>query len=248
MTWEAQRVSFGANAAAYDSLRPEWPAETARWLTGSPEGALRVVDLGAGTGKLTRALVELGHQVTAVDPSAGMLEQLAGSLPQVTLIEAPAERIPLPDGEADVVTVAQAWHWFRQPEAALEIARVLRPGGLLALAWHERDKGVPWVWELNELAGLQNQKSDGGRVHAGDTQVELPPPYGSLEKTTFAYELRLTPDQLAALASSWSYVDTAPDREQVLARIRQLGKRVAAELGDLALPHQTHCYRARLLT
>src|SRR5690242_15545573 len=116
MTWDQQRVSFGGNAANYDSRRPDWPAETARWLTGTEPGSgredtkLDVVDLGAGTGKLTETLAGLGHTVTAVDPDPGMLAVLAQKLPQARAIESGAEQIPLPDGSADVVTVAQAWH------------------------------------------------------------------------------------------------------------------------------------------
>ncbi|GLY13782.1 class I SAM-dependent methyltransferase [Kineosporia rhizophila] len=248
MTWEQQRVSFDANATTYDSIRPGWPAPTVRWLTGTSDRHLDVIDLGAGTGKLTRTLVDLGHRVTAVEPSPGMYQVLLTAVPQAAALQAPAEQIPLPDHSADVVTVAQAWHWFQQPQAALEIARVLRPGGLLAVAWHERDTDVPWVRELNEIAGLARTEQAGGRVHAGDTVVELPEPFGPLEHAEFEYQLSLTPGALSELASSWSYVDTHPQRAEIVERIERLGERVAAEQGtpqELALPHRTHCYRAR---
>ncbi|GAB6899708.1 class I SAM-dependent methyltransferase [Kineosporia succinea] len=255
MTWEQQRVSFGANASTYDSMRPGWPADTARWLTGDAEGALDVLDLGAGTGKLTSTLVELGHRVTAVEPDEGMLAVLSAKLPGAEARAGSAERIPLPDGSVDVVTVAQAWHWMEQPAAALEVARVLRPGGLLAVAWHQRDVSVPWVGALNDVAGGPEWTETGGdpnaprrQVHAGHTKIELPTQYAALEAATFTYTLHIPPAALADLASSWSYVATRPDRDEVLQRIRELGERVAAEQGTpdlLGLPHLTHAYRAR---
>jgi ubiquinone/menaquinone biosynthesis C-methylase UbiE len=268
MTWEQQRVSFGSNAGNYDSRRPDWPAGTARWLTGTETGSgredakLEVLDLGAGTGKLTETLAGLGHTVTAVDPDAGMLavlaqKVLAQKLPQVRVLEAGAEQIPLPDGSVDVVTVAQAWHWLKQPEAALEIARILRPGGQLAVAWHNRDLQVPWVAELNALAGVPGWANglnatavEPGAENAGrdgQTQIELPEEFGPVEHTTFAYTLRMPTAALADLVSSWSYVATRPDRDEVLKKVEQLGERVAAEEGnpaEIGLPHRTECYRA----
>ncbi|MBT0772707.1 methyltransferase domain-containing protein [Kineosporia sp. J2-2] len=255
MNWEQQRQSFGANAAGYDSRRPDWPAATAAWLTGAEPGsgregtALDVVDLGAGTGKLTSTLAELGHRVTAVEPDPGMLDVLSRKLPQVTAVRAAAERIPLPDGSADVVTVAQAWHWMEQPAAALEIARVLRPGGLLAVAWHKRDLDTPWVAELNELAGVPDWAAE-QNTHSGHTVVELPPAYAPTEYATFGYTLTLPPTALVDLVASWSYVATRPDRDEVLERVRALGERVAADQGSpaaLGLPHVTQCHRARTL-
>jgi ubiquinone/menaquinone biosynthesis C-methylase UbiE len=256
MTWEQQRVSFGSNAAGYDDRRPDWPADTARWLTNTESGSgrenarLEVLDLGAGTGKLTETLAGLGHTVTAVEPDPDMRAVLGRKLPQVRALAGGAEQIPVPDQSIDVVTVAQAWHWFRQPEAALEVARVLRPGGLLAVGWHERDQRVPWVAELNRVAGLGEQRAAGAKVHAGDTRVELTEEFGPLEQATFEYQLPLTPARLAELAASWSYVNTRPDREQTLRQIQELGERVAAEqgnAGELSLPHVTQGHRARSL-
>ncbi|GAA3606457.1 class I SAM-dependent methyltransferase [Kineosporia mesophila] len=278
MTWEQQRVSFGANATTYDSIRPDWPAATAAWLTGAEPGsgregvALDVVDLGAGTGKLTSTLASSGHRVTAVEPDEGMLAVLAGKLPQVRAVQGSAEQIPLPDHSVDVVTVAQAWHWMKQPAAALEIARVLRPGGLLAVAWHNRDVTVPWVAELNQVAGVPrwsaeiNARADStgsaanrghadsadGPVHSGDAVVGLPSQlYGPVADVVFDYTLVLPTAALPQLASSWSYVAGRPDRDEVLEQVRRLAERVAAEQGDhqtLRVPHKTYCHRARTVT
>ncbi len=221
-----------------------------------------MLDLGAGTGKLTETLAGLGHSVTAVDPDPGMLAVLARKLPQVRVIEAGAEQIPLPDASVDVVTVAQAWHWLKQPDAALEIARILRPGGRLAVAWHNRDLQVPWVAELNALAGVPGWANGlnaraaepgptgpTGPTGRGDqAQVDLSiAEFGPVEHATFAYTLRMPTAALVDLVSSWSYVATRPDRDEVLEQVEQLAERVAAEegnSGELGLPHRTECYRA----
>src|SRR5438876_726690 len=130
-------TSFGAVADAYERARPEYPAGAVLWLVG--DTPVDVVDLGAGTGKLTRGLVALGHRVTAVEPLPEMLAQLRAAVPDATPLSGGAEAIPLADASADVVVCAQAFHWFDQPVALREIARVLRPGGSIALAWNVRD-------------------------------------------------------------------------------------------------------------
>jgi ubiquinone/menaquinone biosynthesis C-methylase UbiE len=156
--YERRRTSFGPMATTYDRYRPGWPAPVAAWLTGAEPGgplegraALDVLDLGAGTGKLTRTLAGMGHRVTAVDPSEGMLAVLGASLPQIATRVGTGEQIPLPDSCVDAVTVAQAWHWMRPGEAGAECARVLRPGGVLGLGWNARSGELPWLRELDEL-------------------------------------------------------------------------------------------------
>lgn len=251
MTWETQRVSFGEVAASYDAHRPDWPAATAAWLTGTdPDGPLAakapldVLDLGAGTGKLTSTLVTAGHRVTAVDPSEGMLAVLADSMPQVRTVIGSAERLPFGDAEFDVVTVAQAWHWVDPETAAAECARVLRPGGLLAIGWHLRSvTAEPWVEELHTLTGepeYQNRETVALR-----SSLVLPSPFDQVQRTTFEYGLELTPETLAGVASTWSYVATRDDRDQVLRDVEALGRRVADDTGHLVLPHVTYCYRAQ---
>jgi ubiquinone/menaquinone biosynthesis C-methylase UbiE len=244
--WERQRLSFGDCAATYDAARPEWPAATARWLTGTEDGGpltgrgrLRVADVGAGTGKLTRTLVAAGHEVVAVDPSEGMLAALRAAVPGTPTFVGTGEQLPLPDASVDVVTVAQAWHWFDADAATFETARVLRPGGVLGIAWHVRDETVPWVRELTELT---HPVLESDRVPAA---LPGPPGFTPLERETFRYEQRLTVEELVTLASSWSYVATRPDCERVLGEVRALGERAAAGRGVLVVPHHTRCYRAR---
>jgi SAM-dependent methyltransferase len=146
-------TSFGEVAGAYERGRPEYPSDAVRWLVG--DEPCDVVDLGAGTGKLTRALVALGHRVTAIEPLPEMLELLPAAAPGAFAILGNAEIIPLPDAHADVVTCAQSFHWFDHPVALPEIARVLRPEGRLALVWNTRDDTEPWVARLSGLIGSE---------------------------------------------------------------------------------------------
>lgn len=127
-----QAASFAGVADVYERSRPGYPEAAVAWLAGSTPGD--VVDLGAGTGKLTRSLVALGHRVTAVEPLEEMLAQLRTSVPAARALTGGAEAMPLPDASIDVVTCAQAFHWFDHDRALAEIARVLRPGGHVAFA------------------------------------------------------------------------------------------------------------------
>ncbi|HMD12433.1 MAG TPA: class I SAM-dependent methyltransferase, partial [Marmoricola sp.] len=129
-----ERLSFGDAADRYDRARPSYPPEGVAWLVGTKPA--RVLELGAGTGKLTEALVELDRDVIAVDPIEEMLEELEVAVPGVPRILGTAEDIPIQDASVDAVVVGQAWHWFQRARAVAEIARVLRPGGVLGLAWN----------------------------------------------------------------------------------------------------------------
>ncbi len=143
---------FGDVASGYDRARPDYPAAILDQLvatTGLGPG-VTVLDLAAGTGKLTRQLAALGAEVTAVEPSAGMRDQLEVAVPGVQVVDGTAESIPQASSSIDVVTVAQAFHWFETRPALDELARVLRPGGWLALVWNEPPSGG-WAaehWDL----------------------------------------------------------------------------------------------------
>jgi SAM-dependent methyltransferase len=238
---QQQASSFGAAAATYERGRPPYPPEAVDWLL--PDGATRVLDLGAGTGKLTRQLRDRGLDVVAVEPSAGMREQLTRAVPGVTTYAGSAEAIPLPDGSVDAVLVAQAWHWVDRSRAVPEVARVLVPGGRLGLAWNMRDEREDWVAELGRIL------HDAGEPDRED-QATIGPPFGPVERHDVAWKHRISRDELIDMAASRSYVLTMPDeqRARVLAQVRHLADTDPALAGsdELVLPYVTECYRAQL--
>jgi SAM-dependent methyltransferase len=234
---QRQASSFGAAADAYERGRPPYPPEAVGWLL--PEGASRVLDLGAGTGKLTRQLRDRGLNVIAVEPSAGMREQLARAVPDVIVHNGSAEEIPLPDGSVDVVLVAQAWHWVDRSRAVPEVARVLVPGGQLGLVWNIRDEREDWVAELGRIMHDPND-------HRHQDRGIIGPPFGPVERRDVEWEHRLSPDELIDMAASRSYVITMPDEQRaaLLAGVRRLADRAGSD--ELVLPYVTECYRAQL--
>jgi ubiquinone/menaquinone biosynthesis C-methylase UbiE len=239
--FEQRRTWFGAGAGSYDAVRPDWPEETIDWLLAHPRPGAPVLDLGAGTGKGTRALVALGLAPTALDPSAEMLEQLRLKEPGVPSVMGTAESIPLPDNSFDAIVCLQAWHWFDSPVAALECARVLRSGGTLGIAWHARDERVPWVADLSDAAG---RREDAVAPIRGLLPPGVEGPFEPAETAVFDYELVLDVDGVVALAASWSYVALADDRDQRLAAVRRVAETAAVD-GLVRIPHRTQSFRFR---
>jgi SAM-dependent methyltransferase len=233
-------LSFGSAAAAYERGRPSYPPEAIDWLL--PRGARQVLDLGAGTGKLTTRLVERGLEVVAVDPIPDMLEVLREALPETSALLGTAEEIPLPDNSVDAVLVAQAWHWVDPERAIPEVARVLRPGGRLGLVWNTRDERLGWVRELGEIIG-----SDGDR---GRFDVDLTASFSAPERHHVEWTSYLTPQALIDLVASRSYCITSPTevRSRTLDQVRQLlaTHPALANSAGLALPYVTVCIRAAL--
>jgi SAM-dependent methyltransferase len=237
-----QAASFGEAAAAYERGRPPYPPEAVDWLL--PPGPPRVVDLGAGTGKLTRQLVDRGADVVAVEPSDGMRRQLRQGLPGVRALAGSAEQIPVGDGSADVVLVAQAWHWVDVERAVPEVARVLAPGGRLGLLWNIRDEREDWAARLGRImhpAAEQDMMS---------ASPPIGPPFGPAERRDIAWTHRLTPDQLVDLVASRSYFITRPEPERAdaLARVRELlaTHPQLAGRAQIEFPYVTRCHRAHL--
>jgi SAM-dependent methyltransferase len=237
--------SFGSVADVYERARPIYPDDAVRWLAGT--GPHDVVDLGAGTGKLTRSLVALGHRVTAVEPSVEMLEQLRSAVPGAVAVEGSAESIPLPEASADVVTAAQAFHWFDQLVALREIARVLRPGGRIALVWNARDDRVEWVAELTETVIGRSTFRVGG-IAAATATIDESGLFGPVAHVEFAHVQTLRRAELLELVRSRSEcaVLTEEERRPVLERSERLFDAHARD-GVLTMPYVTECFRAEKL-
>lgn len=236
---QQRSLSFGAQAAAYERGRPSYPPEAIDWLL--PSGAGDVLDLGAGTGKLTVRLVERGLNVFAVDPIPEMLEVLSGSLPDTPALLGTAEDIPLPDDSVDSVLVAQAWHWFDPERAIKEVARVLRPGGRLGLVWNTRDERLGWVRDLGRIIGHDEPY---------DRELPLPDMFTDVAHRQVEWTNYLTPQALIDLVASRSYCITSPAdvRTRTLGQVRELlaTHPALANASGLALPYITVCIRATL--
>lgn len=238
----SQALAFGAAVDAYAAARPDYPREALEWLL--PASAKTVVEVGAGTGKFTRLLVESGFLPVAVEPDQLMLGRLRESLPGIDARPGTAEQIPLPDASVDALVAAQAWHWV-DPEAALaEAARVVRPGGTLGLVWNIRDSSVEWVAALTGIIGESPAETgfeEAARVTA---------PFGELERAEFRWSMPVTRESLKTLAASRSTFITASAEEQagVLAAIDSLVDTHPDLAGrdEFDLPYVTHCFRSRV--
>ena len=234
---------FATSAEAYERARPGYPAEAVAWLGERLriEPGRVVLDLAAGTGKLTRALQPLGARLIAVEPIDEMREQLFAALPDVDAFDGTAESIPLPDCSVDVVTCAQAFHWFRSEDALREIHRVLRPGGGLALLWNMRDLSDPLQARIHAiLEPYQNVTSEG--LVAPDL-IDASGLFGPVEQRTWPYEQRLSRAHLVDRIASMSYVAVLdPDaRAEVLSRVLEAADGLPE---PIAIPYVTEVFAA----
>jgi SAM-dependent methyltransferase len=241
-------LSFGPAADQYDQLRPRYPTEALRWALG--DQPLCVVDLGAGTGILSRAVAALGHQVIPVEPDEAMRQHLAAATPGARPVEGYAEQIPLADASVDAVIAGQAYHWFDPEPAHIEIARVLRPGGVFAPIWNRRDESEPWVAELSTIS--DDDTAGRGVEEPAERPAPLGPAFGPVEAATFTFTATHTPDTLVGLIATRSYYLTAPPerQRQLERRVRDLCARHPALAGraTFALPYRTDAFRARRLS
>ncbi|QTF73656.1 class I SAM-dependent methyltransferase [Arthrobacter woluwensis] len=230
--------AFERGGEHYAQVRPSYPTESATWCV--PDGARSAVDVGAGTGKYTALLVELGLDVTAVEPSADMLAQLHAELPGVATVQGTAEATGLPAASADLLAVAQAWHWFDPLAASAEAVRVLRPGGTLALIWNQLDTSVPWVHRLSRI------------MHAGDVikphfVPAVGPGFTELEGAVIPWQDEVTPEDLLELTKSRSYYLRASPaaREKVLGNLQwYLYEHLRHHPGEvLTLPYRCYAWK-----
>jgi ubiquinone/menaquinone biosynthesis C-methylase UbiE len=234
--------SFGPVAEAYDRARPSYPEDAVSWLTGA--GRSVILELGAGTGKLTEVLHHsspgVAHDILATDPLPEMLARLAERVP-VKHVVASAEHIPLRSRSVDLVVCGQSFHWFDHDRALPEIARVLRPGGVLALVWNTYDVQIPWVRRLKQLISPETGTQDEAAMPLMAT-----PYFGFVEKKQFRFWQTHTAASLADLARSVSYVSTMKehDRARVLAKVDELYAGYGRGHDGMQLGWVTRCYRA----
>ena len=244
MTDPTHALSFGTAAAEYDRFRPRYPEDALRWALDGLAAPARVVDLGAGTGILTRGLLALGHEVVPVEPDAGMRAELEHLTPGTTALAGSAESMPLPDRVADAVLVGQAYHWFDKVAAHVEIARVLRPGGTFAPIWNSRDDSVEWVAELSRVAGIMDNTG-----HLIDKYGDFGAAFGPAELAEFRHRASLSRAELAGMVRTRSpYLAAAPgERQEIDRRVRELLDTHPELAGrdEIELPYVTVAFRAR---
>ncbi|HEY0805070.1 MAG TPA: class I SAM-dependent methyltransferase [Pseudonocardiaceae bacterium] len=234
--------SFGSQAAAYAKYRPDYPRDLLDWALAPVRSVpgLRVLDVGAGTGKLTGGLLALGVDVVAVEPDPAMLAELTTRFPDVATLLGTAEDIPLPDASVNAVFAGQALHWFDLDRALPEFRRVLRPGGFAVAVWNTYDDTVPWVAEfcdVTETIRRGVQRMDG----------EILGPLGPSERIEFSHRHRQTADDLLNTVATQSQmlVATPEYRADVLARGREvLLSNPATANGPFDVPMITEAIRA----
>ena len=241
-----RRLTFGAHADEYERARPEWPEAAARWLV--PKGADLVVELGAGTGKLTRAVAALGVRVVAVEPDRRMLAVLRGL--GLEGVEGSAESIPFADGVADAVVAGSSLHWFELELALPEIARVLRPDGRFGFGWNHRDDRHPAIARMTEAVYAAQAPRRGPRWRSRDWPAELTASglFRDVEHELFEHVHELPREALRDHLLSYSGVAALAEdeRRRVLAGVAaalDADESVSSE-GRLRLPFVVTAYRA----
>jgi SAM-dependent methyltransferase len=247
-----QSTSFGEIADDYDRFRPGPPEEAVTWLL--PPGAVDVLELGAGTGGLTRRLVERVDHVRAVEPDDRMRSVLADRVPQAEVVAGQAEHIPAVDASVDLVIMSSAWHWVDEPRAVPEVARVLRPGGRLSLLWSGPDRSIAWVASL--FAGGQTLSAEQIELREARRRerhtVDLGPhnPFTEPERRVVPWTLPMTKEEVVGLVATYSVAITMTPsaREAYVAGIgRAFDALEDVGAGSVCImPMRCLCWRAEL--
>ncbi|MGZ4132935.1 MAG: class I SAM-dependent methyltransferase [Actinomycetota bacterium] len=245
----AAAVGFERAADAYERGRPDFPAPAVAFLTerlGLRAGRT-LVELGAGTGKLTRLLAPTGARIVAVEPVAQMREALRGSVPGAEALDAVAEDLPVPDGSVDAVVAAQAFHWFDGPRAVAELGRVLPVGAPVALVWNVRDEDEPWVRGLTELIEPYRGDTPSHRSMRWREAFDASTAFTPLEPTSFAYAHRTTADGVVDRIASISFVAAlpGPERERVAEGVRALVPGEGPGDREVVFPYRTDVWTTR---
>ncbi|HWD55941.1 MAG TPA: class I SAM-dependent methyltransferase [Acidimicrobiales bacterium] len=248
----ALRGSFGAVAGEYDRLRSGPPPEALDWLL--PEGATDVLEIGAGTGILTRLLAERVSHVLAVEPDERMRSVLSASAPGVDVRAGRAEELPVESATFDVVIAASAWHWVDEGRAVPEVARVLRHRGRLALVWSGPDRSVDWMRSLWAGGIVFNPEHQDNldqrrrRRHLVNVEAGGPSPFGLPETSLFRWTKPTTREDLVALSATYSAVITMDDetRAQHLDSMRRFldAQSFLAGRDVIDVPMRAYCWRA----
>jgi SAM-dependent methyltransferase len=236
-------------AAVYDRSRPGYPRAAVEFAAEDLPRPVQAVDVGAGTGKLTAALCGAGLDTIAVEPAPGMLKLLKHTVQRARVLSGAAEDLPLPDASADLVTAGQAFHWFDEERALPELARVLRPGGRLALFYNARDDAVPWVRALSDLVGPPEDGDHVSRVKDLEP-ADLDPFFAFDRLVRVRHEQELDADGLVGLIASRSYVirRSEAERAELLGRVRELTRTHPALVGRqwFTMPYLATVQRYRL--
>jgi SAM-dependent methyltransferase len=245
-------AGFSDVADDYELGRPGYPPEVVEVITARLElpPRARIADVGAGTGKLTRALVAAGHEVVAIEPLAGLRERLREAVPEADARGGAAEALPLAEAEVDAVVCANAFHWFDAPRAVAEFARVIRPGGGLALIWHdgvEDDESAPWSRELHAVIQGLRPEHPAYSDDQGRGAVTAHVAFGALTSTKVHSSYETDARRVLAHVASMSWVGgLAPeDRTAALHQAAQVLERHA--VGTVSVPLRTTLWTAHRL-
>jgi SAM-dependent methyltransferase len=236
-------LSFGGAADAYDRYRPSPPAQAVEWAL--PAGANDVLDLGAGTGALTRRLVErVPGRVVAAEPDARMLAALVRRTPHALVVGAMAEALPFAVHSFDAVVISSAWHWMEPAPTLDELARVLRPRGTLAVMWNGPAREVDWVSDLMGRA-VRSRRPD--RPQA---RFEMPPggQFAEPEMQVFTWTAAMNKQELVGLSGTYSRVIVRPANEQAefFRRLELRVERHFSAVETIDVPMRCRCWRMRL--
>lgn len=259
MNAEGRRLgaAFAVGGRRYDELRPGYPADAVAWLAEGVDAENDLVaDIGAGTGKLTRALTRAGLRVVAVDPSTDMLAQLSERMPGLQTCVGTGEHTTLADGSVVLATFGQSWHWVAPDDGAAELGRILRPGGMAAMVWNFLDTAVDWVAEY--VAIMHSTRGAEKASHHDEAPPELGSGFGPVQRAEFSFVHPMRPDALAALVTTRSYFLAADRTEQrrVHERIRAFVDSTfgsfdvdgAGPIEPIDVPYRTFCYRSRRIS
>ncbi len=219
-------IGFNKSAAAYEKGRPDYPKSIIDFLIRefSLGSSKRILDLAAGTGKFTRLIQRCGGEVIAIEPLEGMRKQFMLKVPDIKVMEGTAEQIPLPDASVDVVTVAQAFHWFSHEKALQEIHRVLKPDGSLVLIWNVRDESTEWIADLSKLIQAHESSTPQYRHGKWKDVFKKSALFRPLKLTQFKHSQTVNEQLVLDRVASISFVGAMEDveREKLLDQVRQL--------------------------